>query len=116
MRKVIVISENSLFREGLQRLIASTPDLRLLGAFASTAEVAQLADDSAPDAVILDQAQDTPGGRQVLAQLLDLAAEQVFVISLHERAVTVYSRLRLQEASAQTLLDLLSDNPEGELP
>ena len=105
---MIVISENTLFREGLQRLIAAAPDVHVLGAVASLAEAAHLGRETPPDVVIVDQAQDTPAGREVLAHLLDLAVDQVVAVTLNDRAITAYSRRRLREASAQTLLDLLS--------
>lgn len=104
----MVVSENALFREGLQRLATESPDVTVLGAVASLDEALQIGRQNPPDVVIVDQDKQTPAGLETLAQLLDLAVDRVVTVTLDDPDATVYSRRRLTETSAKKLLDLLS--------
>jgi DNA-binding NarL/FixJ family response regulator len=110
VRKVIVVSENSLFREGLRHLLGTAPDINVLGVVSSLDAAVQLGRDSSPDVVVVDAAKGTAAGRALLSSLLHLDVGQVIVVTLDDQTITAYRRRDLPDASADTLLDLLADD------
>jgi DNA-binding NarL/FixJ family response regulator len=109
MRRVIVISASPLFREGIRGLLAGVAALDLLGAVASLDEAQALALDGPPDTVIIDQEEGQAAEQERLINLLNADTAQVVAITLHDPGMTVYSRQRLSQASAQELLDVLQN-------
>ena len=54
MIRVMVVDDHAIVRQGLERLLATTDDLELVGMAADGAEAVELAGRAAPDVVLMD--------------------------------------------------------------
>jgi two-component system nitrate/nitrite response regulator NarL len=86
--RVAVVAETRLYREGLERVLADVPGVKLAGAVADVAAAVELARGAALDAVLIDLGRD--GANAVRS--FRLAAPEVRIIAL-----------AVDEHSAQTL-------------
>lgn len=102
-RKVLLISEHPLFREGLTRVLMKTEAYALVGVADSVAQAVEAAKDTSPDVIIFDGA-GPEADEQDLAALLRLAPSQLVRLSLSDPEMTVISRRRVAEASVEDLL------------
>ena len=68
--RVALVDDHRLFREGLRALLASQPDLQVVGEAAEPAEACALVDAENPDLVVLDVLLGTASGVAVARELL----------------------------------------------
>lgn len=102
-RRVLLISEFPLFREGLARVLGETKEYVLIGAAGSVAEAVDVAKDAPPDVIIFDGA-GPKADEGDLAALLRLAPSQLVTLSLSDPEMTVISRRQVAKASVEDLL------------
>lgn len=102
-RTVLLISGHSLFREGLRRVIADSPDFDRLEVAGSIDEAAELSSWMAPDVIIFDGDPGTPSGSK-LAQLFQLSPDRVVTLSVADSSMTVFTKKQVVRASVEDLM------------
>jgi len=115
VKRILVVDDHPLLREGLERVIIADPEFAVCGAAGSVQEALQLIDEAEPDLVLTDL---TLPGRNGLELIKDLRATHpdlpVLVLSMHdemiyaERALMAGARgYVMKEAAADHLLDAI---------
>lgn len=111
-RKILLVDDHPLVREGIATLIRATPDLRLSAEAGSAAEALQAIQDEMPDLVLLDISLPGTSGIELLKDLhARFPRLLVLVLSMHEESVYAERALRAgaqgyimkQEAGAKVI-------------
>ena len=84
--RIVLIDPHPIFRQGVNRTIARSDDMTLVGEGMTAADARRLASSKAPDLVILDIA--IAGGREVVAELAKRNIKCV-VLTMLDDALTV---------------------------
>lgn len=110
-KKVLIVSSNSLFREGLKHVLADMTDLAQAQNVCSLQEAEELVSMGKADVVIF-AAGDKMEGAEVSASsispLLSRSGVRVIVASLKAGGLTVYRRERVDGTSVEDLEVALS--------
>ena len=86
MIRVILIDDHALVREGVGRLLADEPDMRVVGSFADGNAAVRFAARDAPDVAIVDIAMPGWSGIDVARRLRAVAPKtQLLMLSMHAR-------------------------------
>ena len=105
-RKVMLISNHPLFREGLTRVITRTEAYRVEWEAASVEEAVTAAEETPPDVIIYDRSSGLAGEGE-LAALLRMAPSELVAISLSDPEMTVFSRRQVGRATVDDLLEVI---------
>jgi len=103
-RRIMIVSSHPLFREGLSRLLAESPDFELSGVVPSLIDAETKAMEFLPDVIVVSQegiAQSFPW------RLLELARVQVIALTLDNKQASVYRRHSVTLDTAQDLYQVL---------
>ena len=88
MKKILLVDDHPLLREGLGRLISAEPGISVCGAAGSVQEALALVESAKPDLVITDL---TLPGRNGLELIKDVAVIHpslpVIVLSMHDEVI-----------------------------
>ncbi len=95
MIEVVLADDHRLFREGLERLFATVPDVRVVGVASSGAETLALVRETGPDLALLDISMPGMSGAEVASELKS-AAPQVKIVLLTMHQERRYTRLALR--------------------
>ena len=82
--EVLLIDENVLFREGLERLLSGEPDFKVLGQAGQLPEAVELATTLRPDLVLLDIELANGTGLDTLRSIRAARSESTVVILTNE--------------------------------
>jgi len=94
-KRVLIVEDHPLFREGVAQLINKQRDLIVCGAAATAADAKRAVETAAPDVVILDLMLGHSDGLDLIKFLKAIAPQvAVLVISMHDE--TVYAERALQ--------------------
>jgi DNA-binding NarL/FixJ family response regulator len=87
MIRVLLADDHGLVRDGLRRLLASVPDIEVVGAAADGREAIRLAQEHRPDVILMDLRMPGMDGSEATRQLLeeDSATQVVILTSFSER-------------------------------
>jgi DNA-binding NarL/FixJ family response regulator len=86
-RRVFIVDDHAVVRNGLAELINQTPDLVFCGDAASAQEAIEKIQAAQPEAVILDLVLGDMNGLELLKKLKDLMPElPILVLSMHDEA------------------------------
>ncbi len=95
MKKILLVDDHPLLREGLGRLISAEPGISVCGAAGSVQEALSLVESAKPDLVITDL---TLPGRNGLELIKDMAVIHpslpVIVLSMHDEVIYAERALR----------------------
>ena len=80
MIRVMVVDDHAIVRSGLERLLATTDDLELVGMAADGAEAIELAGQVAPDVVLMDLSMAGTDGVEATRQIVALDAHVRVVV------------------------------------
>jgi two-component system, NarL family, nitrate/nitrite response regulator NarL len=80
--RILLADDHAMFRDGLKRLIALEPDLRVIGESGDVASTVRLTTQLQPDIVLLDMAMPGGGGLDVLKSLSNNPSIRTRVIVL----------------------------------
>jgi len=87
MIRVLLVDDHALVREGVSRLLAEEPDMRVVGAFADGNTAVRFAAREAPDVAILDVAMPGANGIDVARRLRAVSPKtQLLMLSMHAQA------------------------------
>ena len=67
--RILMVDDHSLFREGLSRLLETTPDFRIVGQCATVAEAISALSETPADVVLLDYDLGDERGNRLLVDL-----------------------------------------------
>ena len=109
-KRVLIVSSNGLFREGLKHILSDVADLSLTRQTTSLQEAEALAQSGQVDVVILDQAEEAEGqdGRsEAVDRLLAVPCLRVITVGLDSGDLWVYRQDCAEEASVENLVAAL---------
>lgn len=108
-RNVLVISGNSLFREGLRRVLEDHPEFELLEVAASLDQAIEISDQVRPDVIIFDGEADPEFGPE-LSRLFELSPEQLVSLSMTNSKMTIFSRRQVLQATVEDLIESIQQS------
>ncbi len=121
--RVVVVDDHTLFRQGIIGLLASQPDIEVVGQAASGQEALQAAVDLAPSVVLMDISMPGISGLDAARDIkARCPAVHVVILTIHDREDYLYQALRagasgyvLKGADVQDLLAAVRIAHRGEV-
>ena len=121
--RITLIDDHEMIREGLQMLIESSPNLKLVGMAGNSCEAVASVEREQPDVIILDLVLDGESGLAIIPQLLEKAKRaRVLVLTgvldqeAHREALRLGARgLVLKDKAADVLLKAIDRVHAGEV-
>ncbi|GJM41785.1 MAG: hypothetical protein DHS20C20_20670 [Ardenticatenaceae bacterium] len=112
VRRVLIISKQALFREGLRRLLSDSSGIDRLEGVRSLNDAKMLAPVMNPDLIIFDCSDLPPAEipEEMISNLFRLGSPQVVFLTLANKQMVLYSRHAFREATDSDLLALLENN------
>jgi two-component system, NarL family, nitrate/nitrite response regulator NarL len=115
--RVLIVGDNPLARAGLAALLASQPELNIVGQTAADTELALSISAYRPDVVIWDMGWDAPRAFDQLADARDAAPPVLVLLTESAHAAGAFSAgargVLFQEANAETLAAALHSLAQG---
>lgn len=105
-KRVLLIAENSLLREGLRHVLEGRVELEMIGIARDLTQARALAQTKTPDVVIVETENAHTEPAEVWS-LMGGAESRVIAVALGDRSLRVYSRRSIPGASVEDLLDAL---------
>ncbi len=94
-KRILIVDDHALVREGMQRILEAEPDLEVTGAAGTTMEALALVESIHPDMVISDLTLPDRSGLELIKDLQTLHREiPVLVISMHDEHIYAERVLR----------------------
>ena len=106
-KKVVIVSSNGLFREGLKHILAGTIDLAQTDKVSSLQEAEKLVRMGQADVVICvgcDKVKEQESCVKNITSLLSRPGVRVIAVSLKTGDLSIYSREQIKEASDEDLV------------
>ena len=121
--RITLIDDHEMIREGLQMLIESSPNLKLVGTAGNSSEAVAIVEREQPDIIILDLVLDGESGLAIIPRLLEKARRaRVLVLTglldqkAHREALRLGARgLVLKNKAAEVLLRAIERVHAGEV-
>ncbi len=110
--RVLIISQQALFREGLRRLLSDSPGIDQLKVVRSLIEAKTLAPVMNPDLIIFDCSELPLAAIQeeTITNLFRLGSPRVVTLTLANKEMVIYCRRAIREATMRDLFGLLENN------
>jgi len=111
-RRVLIVSSNGLYREGLRHILDNTAGLTLTRQTTSLQEAEELAREQQVDVVIIDCADETEWQESrtaAVTRLLAIPGVRVISVSINTGDMWVYRQERVEEVSVEDLVAALDD-------
>lgn len=114
-RKVLVVDDHPIVREGLTQMINREPDLSVCGAAPDMQKAVQLIDALKPDILIIDISLDGPDGLDLLKHIRTQDPSlPVLILSMHDESIYAERALRagangyiMKQEATDNVLDAL---------
>jgi DNA-binding NarL/FixJ family response regulator len=111
--RVMIVDDQAVVRLGFQAMLASQPDLRVVGVAGDGREAVRLASTAGPDVVLMDVRMPVMGGIEATRALQQLPVPpRVLILTTFDLDAYVYDALRsgasgflLKDATPQVILD-----------
>lgn len=92
---VLIVDDHPIFRKGLRALLASHPELRLVGEATSGHEAVRLADDLHPDLILMDLQMPCGDGISAIRQIIASRPEcRILVVTMFDDDDSVFAAMR----------------------
>jgi DNA-binding NarL/FixJ family response regulator len=111
-KRVLIVSSNGLFREGLRHILGKSHDVELMKYSTSLDEAEKLAREKKVDVVIIEQVEDTQRSTkhaEAVTRLLAIPDVRVISVSLDTGDMWIYKQTRVEEVSVEDLLAAIDD-------
>ena len=93
--RVLVADDHPLFRDGLRAMLASTPDMELVGEASTGEEAIFLAAELQPDVIVMDIQMPGVGGIEATRRIVQSSPHvRVLVVTMFEDDGTVFAAMR----------------------
>ena len=87
-KRILIVDDHALVREGMQRILEAEPDLLVAGTAGSTSEALALVEAATPDIVVSDLTLPDQSGLELIKNLKALhPALPVLVVSMHDEDI-----------------------------
>lgn len=107
-RRLILVSSNPLFREGLARVLKELDGFELVGIASSTEEARALIERMVPDVILV--ARDPADVKETIgAELLTRSQGHLVELSVADSDMVVYSRKHIAQATVADLASALEN-------
>lgn len=106
VKRVLIVSSNGLFREGLKHILSDVADISLTRQTTSLQEAEELARSKQVDVVIVDQAEEAERFEAV-NRLLTSPCVRVIIVGLDSGDLRVYRQDCVEKASVEDLIAAL---------
>lgn len=98
MKRILLVDDHPLLRQGLGRLIDGDENLRVCGMAANVADALALVESTKPDLVITDLTLPGPSGMELITRLAGAYPQiRVIVLTMHDESI--YARRCLQRGA-----------------
>ncbi len=111
-RRVLIISQQALFREGIRRLLTDSPNIEELEAVHSLQETKALVSKMNPDLIIFD-CSNLPFAKmdeKTLKNLFRLGTNCIASLTLANKEMVIYGRHAIHEATERDLAYLVENH------
>jgi len=93
--RVLIADDHPLFRDGIRGLLATQPDMDVVGEAATSEEAVALVEKLEPDLVLMDVKMPTVGGIEATRRILAVRPHvRILVITMFEDDATVFTAMR----------------------
>ena len=121
--RVVVVDDHTLVRQGIVGLLASQPDIEVVGQAGNAREAMTVIASVTPDVVLMDIAMPGQSGLDATREIRDrFPAVQVLVVTIHDREDYLFQALRagaagyvLKGAEVHDLLEAVRTAQRGEV-
>lgn len=122
--RVLLADDHELLRRGLRSLIASAPDLEVVGEASNGREAVELCQNLRPDVILMDVTMPVLNGIEATREIKDDHPEiNVLVLTIHDEPVYLFEALEagasgyvLKDTAAERLLSAVRRTLAGESP
>ena len=121
--RVVVVDDHTLIRQGIVGLLASQPDVQVVGEAGTAADALSAAIELQPDVVLMDVSMPGGSGLGATKQIRSACpAVRVLILTIHDREDYLYEALRagasgyvLKGADIQELLQAVRSAAKGDV-
>lgn len=93
--KILIVDDHVLFREGLAGLIGGQPDINVIGQANSVKEAISLADEQAPDIILMDFSMPDGSGLDATRIILQRHPQiKVIFLTVHDDSTSLFEAIR----------------------
>src|SRR5512136_1478970 len=94
-RSILIADDHPIFRKGLRALLASMPEIELVGEATSGAEAIRLAEQLQPDVILMDLQMPEGGGLAAIRQIVQTSPHiRILVVTMFQDDDSVFAALK----------------------